>query len=206
MLCDICKKENATVFLTQIIEGKMKKMNFCEVCSKKTGMNEAAIFGIPDLLLGLDEVHKHEESASKSPMIVCNHCGFSQIDFKKTGRLGCSECYLVFQEGLSIMLHNMHNSLTHTGKVPAKIIATYAKKEKLQSLQANLKKAIIEEQYEDAAALRDKIHQFKNSKDQQVGPILEAQKMLPLEDAENIFVIKKKSSLTSGVKKRVKKK
>ena len=30
MFCDVCQTKEATVFLTQIIEGKMQKVNLCE--------------------------------------------------------------------------------------------------------------------------------------------------------------------------------
>ena len=35
MLCDVCKCNDATVFLTQILEGKMQKVNLCDACSKE---------------------------------------------------------------------------------------------------------------------------------------------------------------------------
>jgi protein arginine kinase activator len=34
MLCDICKKSEATVHLTQIVDGKMLKVDLCESCAK----------------------------------------------------------------------------------------------------------------------------------------------------------------------------
>ena len=44
MLCDICKKAEATVHLTQIVEGKMLKVDLCESCAKEKGVQEAAGF------------------------------------------------------------------------------------------------------------------------------------------------------------------
>ena len=34
MLCDICKKSEATVHLTQIVESKLLKVDLCEACAK----------------------------------------------------------------------------------------------------------------------------------------------------------------------------
>jgi protein arginine kinase activator len=48
--------------------------------------------------------------------IACPVCGFTQADFKKTGRLGCSACYDVFGESLESMLKNMHKGSEHVGK------------------------------------------------------------------------------------------
>ena len=38
MLCDVCQKNEATVYLTQIVEGKMQKVNLCESCAKDKGL------------------------------------------------------------------------------------------------------------------------------------------------------------------------
>ena len=154
MFCDVCKSKEATVFLTQIVEGKMQKVNLCESCSKEKGVNDPTGFALADLLLGLGAAQEIE----KNPLgIRCSVCGFSQTDFKKTGRLGCSACYDAFAEGLSGMLKNMHRGLIHTGKVPARLALVLIKARELASLQQGLEKAILEEKFEDAAGFRDKI-------------------------------------------------
>ncbi len=154
MFCDVCKSKEATVFLTQIVEGKMQKVNLCEGCSKEKGVNDPTGFALADLLLGLGAAQEIE----KNPLgIRCSVCGFSQTDFKKTGRLGCSACYDAFAEGLSGMLKNMHRGLIHTGKVPARLALALSRARELAALQQGLEKAILEEKFEDAAGLRDKI-------------------------------------------------
>jgi len=40
MLCDICKQNVATVHLTQMVEGKTKKVDLCEACSKEKGVDD----------------------------------------------------------------------------------------------------------------------------------------------------------------------
>ena len=53
MLCDVCKMNDAAVFLTQIVDGKMQKVNLCEGCSKEKGVTDPTGFALADLLLGL---------------------------------------------------------------------------------------------------------------------------------------------------------
>ena len=53
MVCDICKKNEATVHLTQILDNKMLKIDLCEVCSKAKGLQEATGFSLADLQVGL---------------------------------------------------------------------------------------------------------------------------------------------------------
>ncbi|MFY8269296.1 MAG: excinuclease ABC subunit B, partial [Terrimicrobiaceae bacterium] len=116
MQCDVCHNKEATVFLTQIVEGKMQKVNLCEACSKEKGVNDPTGFALADLLLGLGASQEIEKTPAS---VKCAVCGFTQADFKKTGRLGCSHCYTVFSESIAPMLKNMHKGTTHTGKTPA---------------------------------------------------------------------------------------
>ena len=53
MLCDVCKCNDAAVFLTQIVDGKMQKVNLCEGCSKEKGVQDPTGFALADLLLGI---------------------------------------------------------------------------------------------------------------------------------------------------------
>jgi protein arginine kinase activator len=154
MLCDLCKKNDATVHLTQIINGKMMKMDLCEPCSKAKGVQEAAGFSLADLLVGLGSA---DEIKAEEPGVKCPACGFSQADFKKTGRLGCAVCWETFDQGLGSLLKAMHKSDRHVGKVPGKAAHTIAIGEQIKELGVELEKAVREERYEEAAQLRDQI-------------------------------------------------
>jgi len=88
-------------------------------------------------------------------------CGFSQADFKKTGRLGCSECYVTFAEGLSSLLKAMHKGTEHVGKLPERAQRTMALNQRVRALTENLQKAVADENYETAASLRDQIKRIE---------------------------------------------
>ncbi len=154
MLCDACKKENATVYLTQIVEGKMQKVNLCEACASEKGVDDPTGFALADLLLGLGS---QEQVKKTSVEPTCDLCGFTQTDFKKTGRLGCSSCYSIFGEGLDSLLKAMHKGTRHVGKVPESYAETKNIQDQLENLQEELSSAVTNEQYEEAARLRDEI-------------------------------------------------
>jgi protein arginine kinase activator len=156
MLCDICKKNVATVHLTQMVEGKTKKVDLCEACSKEKGVDDPTGFSLADLLLGLGAAQEIEQSGAGGE-IKCPHCGFTQADFKKAGRLGCSECYKVFAEGLESLLKTMHKGTRHVGKVPQVYRQTQDLQDKLKGLEKKLQKAISNEDFEAAANLRDEL-------------------------------------------------
>ena len=154
MLCDVCKSNQATVFLTQIVDGKMQKVNLCKPCAKEKGIDDPLNFGLADQFLGLGEALEIEHGGATPK---CPACGFSQADFKKTGRLGCALCYDTFAEGLDSLLKAMHKGTTHVGKVPARLQREFQFNAQMKGLRQDLAKAVADEKYETAAELRDQI-------------------------------------------------
>lgn len=165
MTCQLCKQREATVHLTQIIENEMKKVDICDQCAKEKQLNDPTTFSLADLLLGLGtgkDAEKSKDDAGESDL-KCPNCGFSQADFKKSGRLGCSECYDVFAEGLAGMLKGMHKGTQHRGKVPPKLRRGLEAGANVSRLEKQLKEAIASENFELAARLRDEIRAAKTA-------------------------------------------
>ena len=160
MLCSICKEKPATVFLTDIKGDKMHKVDLCEECAKNKGVNDST-FALADMLLGLGASQELEQAAGGVD-IKCPQCGFSQADFKKSGRLGCAACYQTFAEGLEGLLKSMHKGTRHSGKVPESLRQKRDYSEQLSQLQKKLGKAIETENFEAAAQLRDEIKQVNS--------------------------------------------
>ena len=158
MQCSICKEKPATVHLTQIVGEKMQKLDLCEDCAKTKGVNDPSGFALADIMLGLGAAQEVEQAVGTD--LKCPRCGFSQADFKKSGRLGCPECYKTFAEGLGGLLKTMHKGTRHTGKAPEALRATRENADKLKTLQTKLAKAIKDENYEQAALMRDEIKQL----------------------------------------------
>ena len=181
--CDACKEREAEVFLTQIVEGKMQKVNLCKTCSAENGVDDPTGFALTELLSGIGTSTETEKpvapatapslisgvSATVSAPSKCSVCGFTQADFKKTGRLGCSECYDTFEDHLGNLLKAMHKGTRHTGKLPARVAKQHQMTERMKGLQENLLRAVREENYEDAANLRDQIRKLSSQLDQTAG-------------------------------------
>jgi protein arginine kinase activator len=128
----------------------------CDDCAKAKGVNDPASFAMADLMLGLGAAQGLDASAGGAEL-KCSRCGFSQADFKKSGRLGCPECYRTFAEGLSGLLKTMHKGVKHIGKAPEALRQTRENVDRLKLLQKKLSKAVEDENYEVAATLRDEI-------------------------------------------------
>ncbi|MFM1768899.1 MAG: Modulator of heat shock repressor CtsR, McsA [Verrucomicrobiota bacterium] len=156
MLCCVCKEKEAKVHLTQIVGEKMQKVDLCEGCAAQKGVNDPTGFSLADLLLGLGASQEMEQAAG-GPEAKCPNCGFTQADFKKAGRLGCSECYTTFNEGLESLLKTMHKGVRHVGKVPLAAQQTRELADKIKSLDKKLARAVADENFEQAATLRDEL-------------------------------------------------
>lgn len=182
MKCDMCDNE-ATVFLTQIVDGKMTQVNLCDKCSKEKGVTDPTGFQLADFLLGNAAQKKTRQSSAEDDTLACPECGFTRAHLKKIGRMGCPECYLTFGDDMDNMLRAMHKGTRHVGKVPGRQVsapvpgpkaerptpaapvappsppapAPVSPKKKLADLKAAIDLAVMEERYEDAARLRDEV-------------------------------------------------
>lgn len=160
MQCDVCNQKKASVFLTQIIKGEMQKVNLCEDCSREKGVTDPTGFALADMLLGFGHGERIESQPRER---ACPSCGMTQSTFRKTGRLGCARCYTVFSEGMDALLRAMHKGTRHNGKVPAHAGRLRAEEERLAELRLSLDKAVKDERFEEAARLRDEIHEAETA-------------------------------------------
>ena len=173
MLCDNCGKNEANIRYTQIINGEKKEMNLCEKCSKELGIDDIN-FNMPidfSSFLG-DLISDYEENSfmpmlSRPTELKCSNCNTTYSEFLNTGKFGCSECYEAFADKIDSVLKRIHGSNKYLGRKSennaAKIEKIKDKKEdnKLNDLEKQLKQAIKEERYEDAAKIRDEIKRNK---------------------------------------------
>jgi protein arginine kinase activator len=162
MKCDFCEKK-ATVFLTQLVEGKMKKVCLCDSCAKERGVTDPTGFSLADLLLGglpggPGTISQGAGSAKSSGNgKQCPTCGFTLDDLRRVRRFGCSDCYTAFHEEVAQMVRGMHKGTSHVGKVPEGLMATQFRTQRIEELRSRLDQAIASESYEEAAGIRDEI-------------------------------------------------
>jgi protein arginine kinase activator len=152
MKCDVCSNE-ATVFLTQIINGQMTTVNLCEACSKAKGVTDELGFGLAEAFLGAGNT----TPVPRNDVLTCPACGFTSAQLKKIGRMGCPECYTTFKDGLDSLLASMHKGTRHLGKIPARAIAESRRGATLEELKDSLQAAVKDERYEEAARIKKEI-------------------------------------------------
>ena len=166
MLCEVCKQAQATVHLTEIVNDQMTELHLCEACANQKGAQVESHFGLADLLAGLADFGKGQGTEEQEEAVsakACPACGMTYEDFRKVGRLGCSECYVTFKRSLGSLLKRIHGSPHHLGKAPIRLMKSPKAKPELLDLKRRLEEAIDMEEFEQAASLRDQIRELERA-------------------------------------------
>ena len=185
MLCQKCNKNEANVKYTEIINGEKREMMLCEECSHELGIDNIN-FNMPiDFSSFFGGLLEDEEYGTSEFMplfqpvkeLKCNNCNMTYDDFINQGKFGCPDCYDVFESKIDSLLKRIHGNNEYLGRKPINRLSNKTDKanndnstnkdknleikdvkvNKLEKLQQDLKKAISEERYEDAAKIRDEI-------------------------------------------------
>jgi len=167
MVCGVCNKNQATVHLTEIVDGQMTELHLCEECARQKSTQMEQQFGLSDLLAGLAEFEKPPQE-KENISVKCDNCGLTYSDFKKIGRLGCGECYVAFRKYLGPLLKRIHGSSLHFGKSPHKEeVRVKDKDAAADELKSKLQSAIKSEAFEEAARIRDEIKELERKQKKQ---------------------------------------
>jgi protein arginine kinase activator len=165
-LCERCKKAQATFHLTNIDRsGTKAERHLCDKCATEEGLLQ-----VPKVTVDLNELVQTFIAQSKAgganvTDLVCEKCGISYVEFRNQGLLGCAHDYEVFKEPLVRLLERAHNGGSHhTGKAPkGATIAGPSPRSDVRRLKKQLDEAILAEDYERAAELRDRIRSLEEA-------------------------------------------
>ena len=159
--CDNCGNKPATVHLTEIKGGKKLEKHLCEQCAAEEGVTIKAQIPLGEILKTLVAQSSQEKELSG---LLCPVCGLTFQDFRQQHVLGCPNDYQVFETFLAGLLERAHEGASvHVGKVPAHAGANERRQAELLRLRGQLKDAVTREDYEAAAALRDRIKEMELS-------------------------------------------
>lgn len=166
MVCEECGKRPAAVHISKVINGMKSERHLCHECAQAEGqlnfMVEPTVT-FHNLLAGLFEPGKGLKTAQTVKTANrCPNCGLTFADFRRLGHLGCDQCYDTFHAELEHLIKRIHGSTVHTGKVPegSRDSAVFKQRE-LQKMREALKQAVLKEEYEKAAELRDAIRRLE---------------------------------------------
>lgn len=156
--CSACKKSIAVVY-TEVVGGVIHRTAMCSDC--------------PELEKRLHKEPEHgEDTGGQQPVtgvkeLACGVCGTTLESVRRGQPLGCSECYVVF-ENLILLEMSARRALPpqlsllqrpthlHVGRIPGGSLK-FTPSSELAALHEALKDTLRREDYEQAAWLRDQI-------------------------------------------------
>lgn len=157
MLCEKCGKNHATTHIKTVVNGIAREYNLCSQCAAESGYATNSLTGMLASMFG--DISKYESPAQKTR---CSVCGAYFSDIAKSGKVGCSECYTTFYDELLPYLKRVHGSTNHVGKIPNSApLMVKRETEIVEDLRNKLSRLIAEENYEQAAVIRDKIKEME---------------------------------------------
>jgi len=161
MVCNLCGKQNATIYFKGIVNNQAIKLHLCESCAKKKGMVfpfGKSVFSLGDMLANLAGASKAGASLFGA---TCKVCGLGYAEFKETSQFGCSQCYTTFSSLIGPLLKEIHGSTQHVGKTYRRTVRLGSNMQELAQLKLELREAVQNEKFEEAAGLRDQIRKLE---------------------------------------------
>lgn len=169
MICQVCGKKTATTHIKSIVNGHLTQYHLCSDCAREKGYAapfEDWGFSMNSLLGGLMGVGTMPET-----VLRCPTCGSSFEEISKTGNVGCADCYRTFREQLLPVIQRIHGTSKHKGKTPGRAALRVVDENRsmmpveadspLEAKKKLLRQAIEEQNFEQAAILRDEIKEME---------------------------------------------
>lgn len=161
-ICEFCKTQPATIHLTDIHNNVKKEIHLCEACAEKKGMNLQDGLSLSEVLKTISKKVPKSRRRKTQTGPSCNNCGITWAEFQKNGRLGCPQDYLMFRENLVSLISDIHaHASAHAGKHPTTDQAASTVRRDILSCRRELRDAISNEHYEEAAKLRDHLSELE---------------------------------------------
>ncbi len=159
MKCQRCPKQ-ATLHITEVLpDERFEELHLCEDCAKKYLYEPAAQQAAKKAGQPAAELDLGDDPTGKQ----CEACGIKFVEFRNAGRLGCPHDYDSFRAELLPLLESIHGDVRHQGKAPRRLPKAKSAQAELAQLRKQLQQAVLEEAYEEAARLRDRIRQLEEA-------------------------------------------
>jgi len=155
--CEKCGKD-ATVHLTEIVNGQKIERHLCEDCAAEEGITIKAQLPVSKII---EELISQASQEKELADLRCDVCGTTFLEFRQRGLFGCPHDYEVFEDVLVGLVERAHEGHSyHVGKIPANAGESQRRQNELLRLRGQLQEAVAREDYETAARLRDRIDEL----------------------------------------------
>jgi protein arginine kinase activator len=111
LICQACKLVEASVQFTEVVGEQKRSTWLCNECAQTRGLFVAVSPGSPS---GPPEATAAADASQALASRRCV-CGTSLVSIRRSGRVGCAECYETFADVLAPLLRRVHGRTEHGG-------------------------------------------------------------------------------------------
>ncbi len=147
MLCNMCNERDAVLIVQQVSLDNKKEVHLCPVCAKDRGLNVSSDNNDPSVEKLINSISTLKKR--------CYVCGKSIDDIRKSGMLGCAECYVAFNDDIKDILLKTNKEASYSGSMPKKLEHFRSILTDRIEIQKKLDASIEQEDFEKAAMYRD---------------------------------------------------
>jgi protein arginine kinase activator len=152
------------------VNGSLSEAHLCQQCAHELKLNGLSypvmVAGFLQSLLGASAAHAMQEAGQETSQgaaakDVCPTCHITSARIQRSGFVGCGDCYEHFAGRMDKWLRRIQGQGQHEGKVPKRYAVEFQEAADLENLKLKLKHCIEQEDFEEAALLRDRIRELE---------------------------------------------
>jgi len=143
----------------EVEDGVKRSRWLCEDCAAEEGAHPPPVAedSPVNLQAFLGEAPDDSRIAEQEDELPCPACGCELQVLRDSGLLGCPGCYDHFSDHVQPLIQRYHRASTHLGKAPRAREPQAARRLEIGQLRTGLEAAVVAEDFEEAARLRDQI-------------------------------------------------
>lgn len=151
MLCQRCKRREATGYMERTINGVKTRIYVCPECFREA---QAEMFS------SLDNFGLFSGLAGQNDRARCPKCGTTLREISETCFVGCPYCYTELSEQIKPIIRNIQSAAMHIGTGPD----AGANADEISRLKAEIGRAVESENYELAIKLRQRLREAEGER------------------------------------------
>lgn len=158
MICKSCMKNVATIKFTEVVDGNVVEHYLCPECYREHQEASAGFSESVPRPSVRGAVREKSESAARAKQVAkCPSCSITLAQILESATVGCPVCYTTFGKEIESLLEGLHPGSAYQGKTFKCDDERLRMSKDIQNKRVLLRRMIKEENYEEAAQLRDEI-------------------------------------------------
>jgi len=190
MWCEQCQQNEAVLFIQESAGDSKRTVQLCKQCAAELGIYEEGQINLDiEKLLNLDAFNDDEENGDwlddfpfndddesiekeeDAETLKCDNCGLTADELESSDslvRMGCPACYKAFASMVNPLLGKIHYGTVHRSTSNGSYAGQNSPDEEAQSknyirkLKEEMTQAVVAENYEEAANIRDQIRKYND--------------------------------------------